>query len=402
MLGPVAAPAATLRVPADHPSITAAVAAARPGDEIVVAAGLYSPARTREAFPLRLSGKSLTIRGVGSGRTRLDAQGASRLFVFSGGDVSTLEDLRLAGGRTPTGGGAILVEEAGPVLRRVRFEANESAVDGDAILVRGGRARVENCVFSSNGGRGATVCVTGGAPEIVRSTWWGNGGPALEIRAGAQARVERCVIARPGVAGGARLGLRILASAVSAAPVLAGNLFLECDDGVIRVEGEAGALLAAGLEEARRARGLRSGTASLRDPIRDDFRVAGGPLGDEDVGAYGGEAALPAPLPRSLADSSRATAAASDPLLGPSVPNPFTPSTTIQFHVPVPDVVDLGIYNVLGQRVRTLPAGDLAAGGHRRDWDGRDDRGEDLPPGIYFVRITIGGVTESQRLVLLR
>ena len=89
-------------------------------------------------------------------------------------------------------------------------------------------------------------------------------------------------------------------------------------------------------------------------------------------------------------------------LLGPSVPNPFTPATTIHFTVPQAGVVDLGVYNVLGRRIRTLHAGDVSAGEHSRVWDGRDDLGAEAPPGIYFVRITQGEVTESRRLVLVR
>ena len=80
----------------------------------------------------------------------------------------------------------------------------------------------------------------------------------------------------------------------------------------------------------------------------------------------------------------------------------FTPATTIHFTVPRTDVVDLGVYNVLGRRIRTLHTGDLPAGEHSRIWDGRDDLGAEAPPGIYFVRITQGGVTESRRLVLVR
>ena len=56
----------------------------------------------------------------------------------------------------------------------------------------------------------------------------------------------------------------------------------------------------------------------------------------------------------------------------------------------------------LGQRIRTLHTGDLSVGEHSRVWNGHDDFGGESPPGIYFVRVTQGDVTESRRLVLVR
>ena len=89
-------------------------------------------------------------------------------------------------------------------------------------------------------------------------------------------------------------------------------------------------------------------------------------------------------------------------MLRSSAPNPLTLYTTIEFEVLDDGIVDLGVYNVLGQRVRTLHAGELGPGTHSREWDGRDDQRLEVPPGIYFVRVTQGEVTESQRLVVVR
>lgn len=400
LLLPTTASAATIRVPQDRSTLTAAVRSARPGDEIVLAAGRYAP-RHGERFPIELAGKSLRIRGAGPDRTTLDAEGRSRHFVVRDPDRSRIQDLRLVGGRAPDGGGAILVEGGEPAVVRVAFAYDESAAGGDAIQVSGGRPRIANCLFTENGGRGPTVWIVGGAPRVVRCTLWENGGPSLGIRGTTVPLVERCVIGRPGTLGGPRLGVRIVAWGDATSPTFSSNVFLDCDDGVVRVEGEAGPTLAVALESARRARGLRSTAGALRDPERGDYRLARGLGDDADAGAYGGDEALPAPSVAAdgpmAADSTVAA-----PLLHPSVPNPFAPRTTIHFQVPEASVVDLGIYNVLGQRVRTLPAGDLPGGEHSQEWDGRDDRGEDLPPGIYFVRITIGSASESQRLVLVR
>jgi hypothetical protein len=83
-------------------------------------------------------------------------------------------------------------------------------------------------------------------------------------------------------------------------------------------------------------------------------------------------------------------------------PNPFRPSTTIRFGVGRPGRVELRVYDVRGREVRTLVAGELATGAQARAWDGRDDQGRALAPGIYFVRFASGGITETVKLVRLR
>lgn len=391
--------AAVLHVPGDQPSISAAVAAAHAGDEIDVAAGTYSPSTTGESFPIRLSGKSLRIHGAGALRTRLDAERSGRHFMFLSNDSSRVEDLALIEGWTEDGGGAVLVDGASPTLIRLVFAACEASRDGDVLRVHRGSPQVVNCLFSGNGARGPTVCLESGEPTFERCTWATNAGAALELRGPVRAGIRHSVVASPGVPSGRSVGVVIVAAGEDSGPDLVDNLFGECTDGAIRVEGEASVELAAMLEVARQARGLRSAELRFVDGTRGDFRLVPGATFDRDVGAFSGSAPLRSPpVPFEGKDDDKEP----DVLLGPSVPNPFAPRTTIHFNVPAPSVVDLGVYNVLGQRVRTLHAGDLGAGEHTREWDGRDDRGEDLPPGIYFVRITIGDVTESRRLVLVR
>lgn len=84
-------------------------------------------------------------------------------------------------------------------------------------------------------------------------------------------------------------------------------------------------------------------------------------------------------------------------------PNPSYPRTTIAFELPSAAVVTLRIHDVGGRLVRTLAAGVLmAAGHHDRLWDGRDDNGDDVPPGMYLVRLQTPGRTLTQRVSLVR
>jgi hypothetical protein len=83
-------------------------------------------------------------------------------------------------------------------------------------------------------------------------------------------------------------------------------------------------------------------------------------------------------------------------------PNPFNPSTVIRFEIPVRANVDIRVLNLLGQRVRTLAAGVRAAGPHEVIWNGRDDRGDPVPSGVYLYRANLGSHIASRKMLLLK
>ena len=88
--------------------------------------------------------------------------------------------------------------------------------------------------------------------------------------------------------------------------------------------------------------------------------------------------------------------------LGANYPNPFNPATTIPLAVPAEaGDVDLTIYNTLGQSVRQVWAGSLAAGEHRLAWDGRDAQGQPVAAGVYLYRLQVGDQTRIRKMVKL-
>lgn len=89
--------------------------------------------------------------------------------------------------------------------------------------------------------------------------------------------------------------------------------------------------------------------------------------------------------------------------LAQNYPNPFNPSTTIRFSIPQASRVDLAIFNTLGQKVRSLVQGNLTAGTHKVNWDGRDNAGNLVTSGVYFYKITAGNeFSDVRKLVLLK
>ena len=84
-------------------------------------------------------------------------------------------------------------------------------------------------------------------------------------------------------------------------------------------------------------------------------------------------------------------------------PNPFNPSTQISFETRVAGHVAIEIYDVRGSRVTMFPLGVLEPGLHRTWWDGRNARGDNVPSGIYFVRLSgSAGESRAVKAVLLR
>jgi len=88
--------------------------------------------------------------------------------------------------------------------------------------------------------------------------------------------------------------------------------------------------------------------------------------------------------------------------LSQSYPNPGNPSTTITFTLPQKAHVTLEIYNLLGQRVRTLVEGVKEAGPHAVVWDGRDELGKIVPTGIYLYRLQSADFVRVRKMVLVR
>ncbi len=83
-------------------------------------------------------------------------------------------------------------------------------------------------------------------------------------------------------------------------------------------------------------------------------------------------------------------------------PNPFNPETQIEFSLPTPSQVELTIYNVLGQQVKVLAAGEIPAGMHSLTWNGTDDSNRAVASGIYLYRLQAGTNVFSRKMMLLK
>lgn len=84
-------------------------------------------------------------------------------------------------------------------------------------------------------------------------------------------------------------------------------------------------------------------------------------------------------------------------------PNPFNPETTISFDLKSATVVELSIYDMAGQHIRTLAGGQaLSAGSYSYLWDGLDDSGAKVASGVYLYHLTSGEFTSVKKMALLK
>lgn len=88
--------------------------------------------------------------------------------------------------------------------------------------------------------------------------------------------------------------------------------------------------------------------------------------------------------------------------LGNNYPNPFNPETRISFTVSHQQHIDLSIYNVKGQLLRTLVNGEVEKGSHQVYWNGTDDQGQRVSSGIYLYRLKSTDKVEMQKMMLLK
>ena len=88
--------------------------------------------------------------------------------------------------------------------------------------------------------------------------------------------------------------------------------------------------------------------------------------------------------------------------LSKNYPNPFNPSTTLDYSLTKFGRVEIVIYDLLGQEVNTLVARDMQPGEYSVKWNGLDQANNAVASGVYFARLNINGASLTTRMTLLK
>ena len=85
-----------------------------------------------------------------------------------------------------------------------------------------------------------------------------------------------------------------------------------------------------------------------------------------------------------------------------SFPNPFNPTTTIDYSVETEGMTSLVVYDMMGREIKSLVSGYMTPNHYSVVWNGKDNGDKPVPSGIYLYRLTSSGVTDMQKVMLLK
>ena len=383
------------RVPADHATLAAGIAASLGGDTVLVAPGTYAGPGNRN---LLFAGRDLVVISEGgSAVTTLDCAGAGRGFRVSEGEsgAAWLEGFTIVNGKALDGntydkGGGVYVWNSSPTLRDLRFVDCDAEYGGGLVLENStsivGNIVATGCTADRDG---AGIFISGSQVTLFtltlvgNSTPWGGGGIALKNASAVV--ITRALITANSAGGGGAIYCRD-----------AGNtLHITCSDAFANTPSNYG-----NCPDPTGTEGNISADPLFCDAAGGDYTLAGPspclPWNNDcgvQMGVFGmGCETTP------VGETTPAAFAFAAPQ-----PNPFNPKTTLRYALPRPAAVDLAVFDVNGRRVTRLLAGEqMPAGNHAVEWNGRDEAGRALPSGVYFARFAAGSFMEERKLVLLR
>ncbi|MBL4902446.1 MAG: right-handed parallel beta-helix repeat-containing protein [Desulfocapsa sp.] len=215
-----------IRVPADHATIQGAINAAKEGDVILVADGVYTGPGNKEIW----FNKPVIIRSEnGPSKTIIDCEGSGRAFIFhnDSGKSGQLDGFTIKNGKAAWingagswgggGGGGIIIINASPVIKNCIITncvaTSDEAAFGAGIMISGSRAVIKNCTISNNiialplGGDpasnpqgGAGIVIMNGSTPIIsgctitgnKTTGWSTGG-GIYVK-GSSPIISNCII----------------------------------------------------------------------------------------------------------------------------------------------------------------------------------------------------------------
>ena len=89
-------------------------------------------------------------------------------------------------------------------------------------------------------------------------------------------------------------------------------------------------------------------------------------------------------------------------VLGKNYPNPFNPTTTINYNISKQANVKLSIYNLKGEKVRVLVNKILNAGSYKAVWNGKNNAGKIVASGVYLYKLSSENSTQLKRMILMK
>ena len=329
----------------------------------------------------------------------------------------TITHSRITENKTWRDGGGMYLYNSNATIRYTRFEGNMCPNNGNggALCMVNSSPIITNSIFCNNhANSGGAIYVTKSSPTLTNVTIADNkaltNGGAITLEKDYQITIENSIIWANEAQNGSTL-------AISSSSLLDSILFDYSDidttnpnwlfsSGQAHISWGPGILCTDPLftNEYNCSYTLQEESPCIDsgdpNPIYNDIedpenlgyalRPAKGTLRN-DMGAYGGNGGIWLKTNREMVLPPSTIA------LYQNYPNPFNPKTVISWQLAVGSHVELCIYNILGQKIKTLLNKPMPAGYHEVEFNGQD-----LSSGIYLYRIEAGGWKDVKKMILIR
>lgn len=326
--------------------------------------GVYGPSQPGEFFPLNMV-DYVSLKGENGGKVVLDAGETSGVISFDSDMGITVENLCITGGFRFEGGG-VFCENSSPIFRNDVIAENKAMSSGGGILFSENcQPDFINCTISGNeAALGGGIAFYLSCADLLNTILWGNSPD--EIYFHGTNSLRSCVkFSYTDVMTGKD---KIRTNNHGDVYWYEGNLNsdpLFCDSG---------------------------GRVYL---LAEDSPCIGTGKNGANMGALGvgcGPMAVPA----------KPAVSSGGFKIHWNYPNPFNPSTQIEYEIPRSGDVEVDIYDVRGRLIRSFEKSQQQAGIHRLAWDGRGDNSIAAASGVYFWRVHFNGQLLSRKITFIR
>jgi flagellar hook capping protein FlgD len=354
--------------------------------------GIYSPVTNGEQFPLFIV-QNVDYIGHRAEDTILDAGSNSRILAFWEANNTKIENLTLRNGSDPLFAGAVYCYKSSPVFNKIILansvvnnpEPGQSARGGIIYLISGSNAIFTNVTFVDNdvlnSPNGCTLYSISSNPIIINSIFWN------------QSSIEICTIFDDSFGDDSSIVITYsnLKNGESGIVNEGSNLYFL--DGNINIDPLFSDQTQQNYSLQTNSPCIDTGTAyydyegEILIDLNEEEYYGSAP----DMGAFEWQGVDVEDEIILILRETRIS----------NYPNPFNPSTTISFSLPEECVVNLSVYNLKGQKIKTLAQNEYTKGTHSIVWNGTDDSGEFVSTGIYCYKLNVNGETEAFKKCLL-
>jgi predicted outer membrane repeat protein len=353
------------------------------GNTSYVGAGIYCAVESNlSLINVTISGNSIPLEGGPGGG------------IYCGGSSPSLVNVTISGNFADGYGGGILCDNSSPTLENVTISGNTSFAGG-GICCGYSSPSLENVIITDNSAEycgGGIYCLANSSPSLINSILWND--TPQEVYFGVDWDPNSITISYSDIQGGEA---GIVTNHNGTVNWLEGNID---EDPLFVGTGDYPYSL---LEDSPCI------DAGNPDPIYYDPEDPTNPgyalypaMGTviNDMGAYGGPYAIGWSV---VGLDDNIIVHTPEVFLHQNYPNPFNPETTISFSVTQTSLfVTLDVYNIKGQKVKTLVNETLPAGEHSVVWDGRDSNNKRVGSGVYFYQLKAGRFEKVKKMVLLK